>query len=254
MTSPLPQPIPPPPETPARYFRSRIQSVLAMTVIILFAVTFVVQAFRVPTESMENTLLVGDYLLADKLHFGDAGRVGWLLPYRNIQRGEIIVFHYPVDGSQYFVKRVIGVPGDRIHLLNGEVYVNGAPLQENYATYKTGTADSYRDDFPAQLWTNLASVTWRARLSQYVSHGELVVPAGNYFVLGDNRERSSDSRYWGFVPRANVIGRPLVVYLSMPGEQAPPSRGSDDKLFHSGNMFAHLLQSARWKRTFILVR
>jgi signal peptidase I len=254
MTSPLPQPIPPPPETPARYFRSRVQSVLAMTVIILFAVTFVVQAFRVPTESMENTLLVGDYLLADKLHFGDAGRMGWLLPYRKIQRGEIIVFHYPLDGSQYFVKRVIGIPGDRIHLLNGMVYVNGSPLQEDYATYKTGTADSYRDDFPAQLWTSIANVSWRSRLSEYVSHGELVVPAGDYFVLGDNRERSSDSRYWGFVPHANVVGRPLVVYLSVLGEQPPLSRASDDKLFHSGSMFAHLLQSARWKRRFILVR
>ena len=125
-----------------------LQSLLSILVIVLFAITFVVQAFRVPSESMENTLLAGDFLLADKVHFADGGAWERILPYRAVQRGDVIVFHYPVEPSTYFVKRVIGVPGDRIRLLNKVVYVNGASLKEGYTIHGLRDHDSYRDNFP----------------------------------------------------------------------------------------------------------
>jgi signal peptidase I len=122
----------------------------SIAVIVVFVITFVVQAFRVPSESMENTLLVGDFLLADKVRFaGPAGAWDEALPYRAIHRGDIIVFRYPVEPSIYFVKRVIGLPGDRIRLQRKAVYVNGAPLQESYVIHKERDSDRYRDNFPA---------------------------------------------------------------------------------------------------------
>ncbi|HWX54789.1 MAG TPA: signal peptidase I [Verrucomicrobiae bacterium] len=234
--------------------RSKAKSVTAIIVIVLFAITFVVQASVVPSESMENTLLVGDYVLADKFEVGDGGPARWLFPYRDIRRGEIVVFHFPLDASQYLVKRVVGVPGDHIRMKDGITYVNGEALKEDYAIHSVGDRDFYRDNFPSQLWAAAMDVRWRTNLLRYVVHGDLVVPEGEYFVLGDNRDRSWDSRYWGFVPRANVVGRPLLVYLSVPESAGPSPDGPDDKLFHSGNLFSHLVQSARWKRMFILVR
>src|SRR5215831_9502001 len=243
-----------PAEQPGRRSRdSGILSLLSIAVIVVFVITFVVQAFRVPSESMENTLLIGDFLLADKLHFAD-GSGSWhsLLPYRAIRRGDIIVFRYPVDPDTYFVKRVIGIPGDHIRLRDKTVYVNGTALRESYTIYGFHDYDSYRDDFPSprSFSTNM-DYRWRGDLPRFIRDGELVVPEGRYFVMGDNRDRSLDSRYWGFVPRANIVGRPLVIYLSVRGSEADDS---NDKLNHSGQTLAHLLQLARWDRTFRLVR
>jgi len=231
-----------------------IQFVISVLVIVVFMITFVVQAFRVPSESMENTLLIGDFLLADKLHFADDGGIWhWLLPYRQIQRGDIIVFRYPVDPSQYFVKRVIGLPGDHIRLQNKWVFVNGVRLQERYVIHSALNFDLFRDDFP--LHTGLSADVnrhWRTDLNHYLDNGELVVPANQYFVMGDNRDQSLDSRYWGFVPRGNIMGRPLLIYLSVnDGDDVRPGRSeSDGKLFYSGQMLAHVLQFARWDRIF----
>ena len=231
-----------------------IQFVISVLVIVVFMITFVMQAFRVPSESMENTLLIGDFLLADKLHFADDGGMWhWLLPYRPIQRGDIIVFRYPVDPSQYFVKRVIGLPGDRIRLQNKWVFVNGVRLQENYVIHSAPNFDLFRDDFP--LHTGMSADVnrhWRVDLNRHLDKGELVVPANQYFVMGDNRDQSLDSRYWGFVPRGNIMGRPLVIYLSVNDGDYPENgrNGSDGKLSHSGQMLAHFLQLARWDRIF----
>jgi signal peptidase I len=227
-----------------------IQSFFTVVVFSIFVITFVVQAFQIPSGSMENTLLVGDFLLVDKLHF--AGPVAdRLLPYGDIHRGDIIVFYFPVDPSQFLVKRVIGVPGDHIRLRNQIVYVNGVQQQEGYVIHRSWIPDPYRDNFPVQRSSSPdIDRRWGYQMKQYVSDGELVVPPARYFVLGDNRDQSLDSRYWGFVPRANIIGRPLVIYLSV--KESDPARASD-KLQHSGQL-AHLLHLARWDRMFRLVR
>src|SRR2546427_6936345 len=125
-----------------------LQSLLATVVIATFVITFVVQAFQIPSESMENTLLIGDYLLVDKFCYGEAGIWGALMPYRKIQRGDVVVFHYPVRPSQHFVKRVVGIPGDRVRMLNRQVWVNGNPLKEPYVRYSSPVRDLFRDDFP----------------------------------------------------------------------------------------------------------
>jgi len=243
------------PQSSQGYYRQQrglgVQSFLTVVIFSIFVITFIVQAFQIPSGSMENTLLVGDFLLVDKLHFaGDSGR-GKLLPYGKIERGDIIVFYYPVDPKQFLVKRVIGGPGDRIRLRNKTVYVNGVPQHESYVIHRQWMPDLYRDNFPSQQPTSPEiDRRWRAQFLNYVSGGEIVVPQDHYFVLGDNRDQSLDSRYWGFVPRANIIGRPLVIYLSVRGSG---SDGSGDKLLPSGTM-AHWLHISRWDRMFRLVR
>ena len=237
---------------PARRDLFGIQTFFTVVIFSIFVITFIVQAFQIPSGSMENTLLVGDFLLVDKLHFAGAPGGTHLLPYGAIKRGDIVVFYYPVDASQFLVKRVIGLPGDHIRLRNKMVYVNGEPLHESYVVHKQWMPDGYRDNFPSQQgYSREIDRRWRYELAHYVSDGELVVPAEQYFVMGDNRENSLDSRYWGFVPRANIVGRPLVIYLSVKG--AEPGRPSD-KLIHSGSTLAHLLELARWDRVFRLVR
>src|ERR1051326_1801079 len=229
-----------------------IQAFFTVVIFSIFVITFIVQAFQIPSGSMENTLLVGDFLLVDKLHYAGLPGSAHLLPYGKIERGDIVVFYFPVDASQFLVKRVMGMPGDHIRLRDKIVYVNGNPLQENYAIHKQWMPDGYRDNFPNQRgYSRDIDRRWRYELSNYVNGGELVVPADHYFVMGDNRDNSVDSRYWGFVPRANIVGRPLVIYLSVRGSE--PGRSSD-KLIHSGQILAHLLDLARWDRMFRLVR
>ena len=228
------------------------QAFFTVVIFSIFVITFIVQAFQIPSGSMENTLLVGDFLLVDKLHFAGKPEALHLLPYGTIKRGDIVVFYFPVDASQFLVKRVIGMPGDHIRLRDKIVYVNGSPLQESYAVHKQWIPDGYRDNFPnLRGYSRDIDRHWRYELSNYVNGGELVVPPDHYFVMGDNRDNSLDSRYWGFVPRANIVGRPLVIYLSVRGSE--PGRSSD-KLIHSGQTLAHLLDLARWDRMFRLVR
>src|SRR5947209_6974065 len=209
-----------------------IQS-LAMTVAIaVFVITFIVQAFQIPSESMENTLLIGDYLLVDKVHYGPHGIWGKLEPYEPIKHGDIIVFKYPVNPTQHFVKRVIGVPGDRIRLINKRVLVNGKPQTEPYVTYSRGFME-YADNFPVpgMIDPNMEN-DWYIQLNKLVERRELIVPDDSYFVLGDNRDKSLDSRYWGFVPRENVVVRPLLIYFSMrrPIEVTTPLSSFSNKL------------------------
>ncbi len=230
----------------------RVKSLLFIAVIVLFVITFVVQAFRVPSESMQNTLLIGDFLLADKLHFADDdGAWDRMLPYRAIHRGDIIVFRYPLEPSTYFVKRVIG---DRIHLKNKTVFVNGTQVKEPYVLHSLHDTDFYRDNFPQGRELAGTPCPLCSELPRFMSGGELVVPGGRYFVMGDNRDHSSDSRYWGFVPRRNILGRPLVIYLSVRSGVDAGYTDRDDKLYPSGQVLAPLLQLARWERMFRLVR
>lgn len=228
-----------------------VQAFFTVVIFSIFVITFVVQAFQIPSSSMENTLLVGDFLLVDKVHFAGKASPDQVLPYGEIHRGDIVVFYFPVDPTQFLVKRVIGLPGDRIRLRNKTVFVNGMPLKESYAIHRQWIPDIYRDNFPAQMtYARGLDQHWREQLPRDLEGDQVVVPANCYFVMGDNRDDSEDSRYWGFVPRANIIGRPLVIYLSV--KENGPGR-ANDKLQPSGQM-AHLLQLARWDRLFRLVR
>jgi signal peptidase I len=203
-------------------FLQSFQSLLYIVVIAVFIITFSAQPFRIPSESMEPTLLVGDFLLVDKQvpGSGTTASPGFgsevLAPNSTIKRGDLVVFHYPVDPALHLVKRVIGLPGDRLYLRENRVYINGRALDEPYAVYTPSPADAYRDDFP-HLQTADPGVdsAWWIKMRSLVARGELTVPAGNYFVLGDNRNDSEDSRYWGFVPQAAIVGKPFLVYFSL---------------------------------------
>jgi signal peptidase I len=233
-----------------------LQSLLGTVVIAIFVVTFIVQAFQIPSESMENTLLIGDYLLVDKLHFGNDGLWGHLLPYQTVKRGDIIVFHYPVHPVEHFVKRVVAVPGDRLRLINRKVYVNGVALSEPYVHYSR-PHDVFRDEFPRLDVAFVPSLngSWLVQMKKLLDDNQLIVPQGSYFVMGDNRDDSLDSRYWGFVPQENIVGRPLVIYWSMRSPD-PPARPvtAGDKLYRFFYALSHIMQITRWDRTLRLVR
>ena len=232
-----------------------LQSLLGTVVIAVFVITFIVQAFQIPSPSMENTLLIGDYLLVNKLCYGGGSVGDYLMPYRRVQRGDIVVFNYQVDPAQHFVKRVIGVPGDRVRLVNKQVFVNGVPLKEPYAHFSRPADDLFRDNFPRLEVAAGETPEWWIRLRKLVEDGRLIVPEGHYFVMGDNRDNSSDSRYWGFVPQANIIGRPLVIYWSVQndeGDGITPSSVSG-KLYHFAYAITHIFQITRWHRTLRLV-
>ncbi|MBZ5598300.1 MAG: signal peptidase I [Acidobacteriia bacterium] len=242
-------------QAPADWTMS-LQSLLATVVIAVFVITFIVQAFQIPSESMENTLLIGDYLLVDKLRYGGDGFWDHLVPYRPVHRGDIIVFRYPVNPTQHFVKRVVGVPGDRVRLVNRQVYINGIPLREPYVRYTSHVHDLFRDEFP-RLNVSVPGLegTWWLEMKKMVEDGQLIIPQDHYFVLGDNRDESLDSRYWGFVPKENVIGRPLLIYWSVRDvdHDMPFPSTAGDKLFHFAYAATHLFQITRWDRTFRVV-
>ena len=232
-----------------------VQSLAATVAIAIFVITFAVQAFQIPSGSMENTLLVGDYVLVDKVRFGPSGFWKPFIPYRNIARGDVIVFKYPVNPAEHFVKRVIGVPGDRIHLMDGKVFVNGVAMQEDYAIYKRRGPSAYRDNFPNRHFDQQMTQAWAAELPDLTRIGDLLVPEGHYFVLGDNRNDSYDSRYWGLVPRENVIGRPLLIYFSVHQNSDPElAYAADGRIDGFAAHLWHLPEMPRWKRTFRFVQ
>lgn len=244
-----------------------LRSLLILLVIAMFVLTFIVQPFRIPSESMERTLLVGDFLLVNKSVYGPAGHFRWLLPYRHVSHGDIIVFHFPLNPSEHVVKRVIGLPGDRIHLRNGVVYVNGQRLTEPYTVNEPAYADSFRDNFPAGVYSDPSVDThWFMQMRNDEDGIDIIVPADKYFVLGDNRNHSRDSRYWGFVPRSAIVGRPFIIYFSLrrpsttdlpPMPQVTALVPQDDKLEHvgaTGTIVDKVLNFARWTRILRIVR
>ena len=221
--------------------------------LLLFGTTALLQAFVIPTGSMEDTLLIGDHLLVDKLSYAPADSVArHLLPYEQLKRGDIIVFRYPVDIRQTFVKRVIGVPGDRIRLVDKQLYRNGRKIDEPYVYHKDPGIDPYRDNFPSSPNFQVLP-RGLDMLSTSVVDGEVVVPPGNYFAMGDNRDSSLDSRYWGFAPRENIIGKPLIIYWSYDASTEALA-GPTISLDHFADLFQHFFTKTRWRRTFKLVR
>jgi len=237
---------------PAEPPRGFIAEWTVTIILLLFGTTTLVQAFVIPTGSMEDTLLVGDHLLVDKLAFAPAGAItASLLPYEDVHRGDIIVFRYPVDIKQTFVKRVMGVPGDRIHLENKKVFLNGHLLNEPYVVHKLDYIDSYRDNFPADPNAPIYPPA-QAMLEHDLKNGEVVVPPGHYFAMGDNRDQSLDSRYWGFVPRENIIGKPLIIYWSYDASTEELSNPAVS-ISHLFDIATHFITKTRWNRELRLI-
>jgi len=219
--------------------------------ILLFGTTTLVQAFIVPTPSMDKTVMVGDHLLVDKLSYAPSDALSrHLLPYTEPKRGDIIVFRYPMDISQNYVKRCMGVPGDHLKVVDKELWLNGHKLVEPYVQHIYPRIEPYRDNFPSEPY---GPVYDRARqmLAEHVVNGEVVVPEGFYFAMGDNRDNSLDSRYWGFVPRENIIGKPLVIFWSY---DAPTEDWVDYNSNHFIDLAKNFFRKTRWDRTLKLVR
>jgi len=232
----------------------------AVTIILLlYATTAMAQPFVIPTGSMQDTLLVGDHLLVDKLAYAPPGPLTkHLLPYQDPKHGDIIVFRYPPQLGQTLVKRLIGMPGDRLRIDRGVVYRNGIRLNEPYVYHKYGY-DPMFDNFPTPccrpVKEELAQQAQQEMLARDVMSGEVIVPADKYFAMGDNRDNSSDSRFWGFVPRENIIGKPVLIYWSYRASTEDLLGESAGSLFrHVVDLGEHFFTRTRWERTFMLVR
>jgi signal peptidase I len=213
-------------EAPALYVKSTVreyfESICVAVILALFVRTFVVQAFKIPTGSMENNLLIGDHLLVNKFVFAPtlSPLETTVLPIDPIRRGDVVVFKYPAEPERDFIKRVIGLPGDTIELKKKRVYVNGEMLDEPYVRYLSPPEESSEDDFDVR-----------------VQYGPVTVPADHYFMMGDNRDNSQDSRYWGFMPRSYVKGKALFIYWSF-----------DDGGADGGSGFSRIFSTIRWSR------
>jgi signal peptidase I len=254
-------------ETPFEF----IASICSVLVVGLFVLTFIGQNFVIPSGSMENTLLVGDHILADRITLSPPAKWAPFVHYREPKRGDILVFYKPVPDTvpgmedpqyQYLVKRLIGVPGDHIHLHNGMVYVNGQPYPQVKTALDAPASPDWQvflDEFPAVAPVaspdTYITDTWAEEFPTHIQNGDLVVPPGMYFMMGDNRHNSADSRFWGFVPRANIIGRPLFNYWSF---KAPDGRleepGIGNKLAWMAHVTLHFFTGTRWSRTFHVIR
>ena len=231
-----------------------LESLLVTVILALFGTSFVVQAFKIPSQSMEKTLLVGDHLLVNKFVFG--GRGAWYdkyLPYRPLERGDIIVFKFPYQDHPHFVKRVIGLPGDRLKVVDQQVFVNGKPLYEPYVVHDSAAGyDPLNYSFPPignQLFVSLVQPEWAHEIRKYIQGDELVVPPGKYFAMGDNRDHSLDSRYWGFVDRDAIMGRPFLIYWSIEASSNDYGEASfGQRIVGTFDTLLHLPARTRWSR------
>jgi len=236
-----------------------LASLAAVLVTGLFIITFILQAFEIPSSSMEDTLLIGDHVFVNREQFAPRTRwMGPLLPYRDIKRGDIVVFLSPAEHGLYVVKRIMGIPGDRIHLRDGALYRNGEKLNEPYVMHKGPLFyDPYRDNFPAVPASDAYNVSpsWQLQMRTFMQGDDIVVPKDSYFGMGDNRDVSLDSRYWGFIPKENVIGRPMFVYWSF---NTPPDqyRHTDfsERIGFLVHVIVHFFDETRWRRTFRIVQ
>ncbi len=211
--------------------REYFESIVITAIIALFATTFVVQAFKIPTGSMESNLLIGDHLLVNKFVYGlHGGYLSRLLPYKDLKRGDVIVFKYPQSPEVAYVKRLIGLPGEHLEMIGRTVYVDGKPLEEKYTQYIDAG-------------------------STYEHFGPYDVPQGQYFAMGDNRDNSQDSRYWGFVPRDHIIGKALVIYWSYETPRDEYLQTTiKDRISQFKDLFLNFFTKTRWSRSFKVIR
>jgi len=222
-------------------------------IMLLFLFTSVVQAFVIPSASMEGSLLTGDHVLVDKLIYAPPGAISSrLLPYRDVRRGDLIVFRDPVDINKDLVKRAIGIPGDHIRLVDKQLILNGHAVNEPYVQHIVPYIDPYRDNFPAAPPEPGVMQPALAMLTDNVVNGELVVPPGCIFAMGDSRDDSLDSRYWGFLPRQNIEGTPLVIYWSFDAPTADLMNGNIGA-GHVLDVVTHFFTKTRWSRMAKLV-
>jgi signal peptidase I len=224
--------------------REYFESVIIAVILALFIRTFVVQAFKIPTGSMENNLLIGDHLLVNKFIVGPTASSleRTLLPIRTIKRGDVIVFKYPEEPSRDFIKRIIGLPGETLELRDKRVSINGQPLDEPYVHFlePPGTSSEFRE---------VTSYDVRER------YGPVTVPPNQYFVMGDNRDNSQDSRYWGFLPRDYIKGKALVIYWSYDaGVEDYHEESTGEALKGLGSVFTHFFTRTRWDRMMHQIR
>lgn len=231
-----------------------LESLLVTVILALFGTSFIVQAFKIPSASMERTLLIGDHLLVNKFVFGGTG--AWyekVLPYRPLHRADIIVFKYPYDDHPHFVKRVIGLPGDHLKLVDQQVYINGKLLNEPYVVHDPNAGyDPLNYAFPPAgnpLYSSEVELDWVRTMKNYVRGDELIVPPGKYFAMGDNRDHSKDSRYWGFVDKTAIMGRPFLIYWSVNATSADYGQSTfAQRLRGVFDTLAHLPSRTRWSR------
>jgi signal peptidase I len=249
------------PEKPEKKKETAMEFISSMAVVLvtgLFIITFNLQAFEIPSSSMERTLLIGDHVFVDRVTF--APKTSWMPieRYRDIHRGDIVVFLSPETPGLYVVKRIIGVPGDRIHLRDGVVYVNGVAQAEPYVIHsQPERPDRYRDNFPAVPAAESGirvATDWPLMVGMLKKGDDLVIPPDSFFGMGDNRDVSYDSRYWGFIPRENIIGRPLFIYWSFetPGDQYQRTSLAERAQF-IGHIIVHFFDETRWSRMLHLV-
>jgi signal peptidase I len=244
-----------------------LASICTVLAIGLFVMTFIFQNFEIPSASMEKTLLIGDHVLVDRITLAPPSKWAPFVSYREVRRGDIIVFLKPNPETPdlYLVKRAIAIPGDHLHLRNGIVYLNGVAQNEPYAG-KPVVDDNpqhayqpYRDDFPAVppgiSEEGQVTASWANDLPSHIQNGDLVVPPGKVFAMGDNRTESLDGRFWGFVPRENIVGRPMFVYWSFetPADQIE-KQGMGQRLGFMGHIILHFFDETRWKRTLHLIK
>lgn len=225
----------------------------------LFIITFILQAFEIPSSSMEDTLLIGDHVFVNREQFAAPTRwMGPLLPYRDLHRDEIAVFMSPEQPGLFLVKRIIGIPGDRIHLRDDVVYRNGQKLDEPFIRHKRAERNPYTDNFPAVPPSEMYGVRnekWAEELPSHIVGDDIVVPPNSYFAMGDNRDVSYDSRFWGFLPRQNLIGRPMFIYWSFETAEGQYEMNSMwDRVENMGHIIFHFFDETRWSRTFKPVR
>jgi signal peptidase I len=224
--------------------REYFESVVIAVILALFIRTFVVQAFKIPTGSMENNLLIGDHLLVNKFIVGPTASSleRAVLPIRDIRRGDVVVFKYPEEPSRDFIKRVIGLPGETLELRDKKVSIDGHALDEPYVHFlePPGTNSEFRE---------VTSYDVRER------YGPVTIPPNQYFVMGDNRDNSQDSRYWGFLPRDYIKGKALVIYWSYDGGQEDyHEESTGEALKGLGSVFAHFFTRTRWDRMLHQIR
>lgn len=240
------------PERQKETLPESIHSIASVLVSGLFIITFVFQAFEIPSGSMENTLLIGDHVFVDRLGpTAKASYTGPLVPYRDIHRGEVIVFltPNPSEPGLFLVKRIMGTPGDRLHLEKGVLFINGVAQKEPYLN-PVHEDKLYEDNFPREPAYALTR-QWEDDMPTHIQAGELVIPQGYYFGMGDNRSGSRDSRFWGLIPRENIIGRPLFVYWSFqtPADQVNKTT-FQDRIFFLFHIITHFVGETRWNRMF----
>jgi signal peptidase I len=224
--------------------REYFESIVIAVILALFIRTFIVQAFKIPTGSMEENLLIGDHLLVNKFVFGPTASSleRALLPVGTVRRDDVVVFKYPEEPDRDFIKRVIGLPGETVEVREKKVYINGRPLDEPYAHYlqPTSTPSEFRE---------VTSFDVRDR------YGPVTVPPSQYFVMGDNRDNSQDSRYWGFLPREYIKGKALVIYWSYEaGREDYQDESAGATLKGLGSVFVHFFARTRWDRMFHQIR